>query len=250
MEKKKIVLVERTMDILEFIASRRTEVTLADISENLGIPKATAFRIVNTLKSLGYVKQTDTSKKYFISYKLLEIANDTINYNDQINKLKPYMKLYAYKYNLSTSLIGYCNDEAVFIFGISINPKNISQMTVGSKMPYYISVAGKNMLATYSDSELDSYFRENILLPYTEYTLTNEKDLRQDIELTKINGFAVCDREFSESTTMIGIPIYNSSGVLKLTLSLILNFEKKQNILSDKEALSELLGVMEGFCLD
>ena len=69
---KNIQSVERAFSILElFQKTSRSEHSVKEISDFLGLNKSTAFGLINTLTNLGYLYQNPENQKYTLSLKLL-----------------------------------------------------------------------------------------------------------------------------------------------------------------------------------
>jgi len=65
--------IERAFAILEFIASSGGMARLTDISQAMGLSKTTTHNLLDTLKKLGYVDQSEGSPKYFITNSILDL---------------------------------------------------------------------------------------------------------------------------------------------------------------------------------
>ena len=62
--------------ILEsFQQSDDGERSVKEISEALGLNKSTAFGLINTLTSLGYLQQNEKNQKYYLGLRLLNFSN-------------------------------------------------------------------------------------------------------------------------------------------------------------------------------
>ena len=59
----------RAFSILEAIAGNPAGINLSDISRSVGLHKSTAFRLVRTLSTLGYMR-SDDRKLYYLSDRL------------------------------------------------------------------------------------------------------------------------------------------------------------------------------------
>ena len=57
----------RAFAILEEVARNRDGITLADLSKRVGLHNSTAFHLVKTMVSLGYIRQIKESKRYAAS---------------------------------------------------------------------------------------------------------------------------------------------------------------------------------------
>ncbi|MFI4875477.1 MAG: helix-turn-helix domain-containing protein, partial [Blastopirellula sp. JB062] len=61
----------RGMAILELLASNQLSATIAELSERLGYPSASVFRITQELEKLDYLSRDPVSKRYTITNKFL-----------------------------------------------------------------------------------------------------------------------------------------------------------------------------------
>jgi IclR family transcriptional regulator, acetate operon repressor len=72
-ESYQVPAVVRALDILEFLSGRK-EATFTDIHTGLGIPKSTAYHILTTLTSRGYVRFAGDSSKYSLGLRLVDLG--------------------------------------------------------------------------------------------------------------------------------------------------------------------------------
>ncbi len=80
---------ERVLDVLELISDIPGQLTLSDISKQLGIPKSTLSPIMFTLKSRGYINSNPESR-YSIGLKTHIVGVSFLNqfnFMDEAEKL-------------------------------------------------------------------------------------------------------------------------------------------------------------------
>ena len=65
--------IEKTFAILEYIACNGGMARLIDIAKAMNLSKTTTHNLLDTLKKLGYVDQTKTSPRYFITDKFADL---------------------------------------------------------------------------------------------------------------------------------------------------------------------------------
>ncbi|MEO6003955.1 MAG: IclR family transcriptional regulator [Opitutus sp.] len=65
-----IAVIDKTFSILEVLARTGRELTLAELAEESRLPKPTVYRILRSLRDLGYVEQTDRGGVYALSDRL------------------------------------------------------------------------------------------------------------------------------------------------------------------------------------
>ena len=84
----------------------------------------------------------------------------------------------------------------------------------GRRLPMHALAAGKVLLAALNPQDLDRYFSEVVLEPFTSETVTDEARLRDQLAEARHTGFAMTDEEFSRGivgiarlVTMGGTPV-------------------------------------------
>ena len=64
--------VSKLVQLISCIAESRTPMRLQDISENIGVPAATAFRYLNALVEEGLVFQDAATNRYAMTWRICE----------------------------------------------------------------------------------------------------------------------------------------------------------------------------------
>jgi IclR family acetate operon transcriptional repressor len=85
-------------------------------------------------------------------------------------------------------------------------------------MPHTIS-AGKAILAYLSDVAVNHVVRETGLPSRTGKTITNNRDLAIDLEITRRRGYAIDDEEDAEGVFCVGAPFFDHAGRVAGALS-------------------------------
>src|SRR6185312_1010602 len=68
-----IAVLDKTFTILEVMARTRRTLSLAELAEECRAPKPTVFRILKSLRDLGYVEQADKGGEYGLSERLASL---------------------------------------------------------------------------------------------------------------------------------------------------------------------------------
>ena len=87
---KTIQSVERAFSILEYLQQcGGGERSVKEIADALELNKSTAFGLINTLTTLGYLQQNADNQKYVLSLKLLSFSNTIKVQNSIIRTVHP-----------------------------------------------------------------------------------------------------------------------------------------------------------------
>ncbi len=65
--------------ILEVFDGRVPELNLSQIAERAELDSGTAFRLVKTLVMLGYLRQVENTKRYYLGLKVLDLGFNAIS---------------------------------------------------------------------------------------------------------------------------------------------------------------------------
>lgn len=68
-----IAVLDKTFSVLEVLARTGRQLTLAELAEESRLPKPTVYRILRSLRDLGYVNQTDRGGAYELSARLASL---------------------------------------------------------------------------------------------------------------------------------------------------------------------------------
>src|SRR5215213_3982345 len=68
-----VTALERGLSILDCFVQGPPELMLIEIASRVGLNKATAFRLIQTLQNCGYVQQDPITRRYSLSLKVLDL---------------------------------------------------------------------------------------------------------------------------------------------------------------------------------
>lgn len=113
MENKNTVpILEKALDILEYIGVSQEPVSLPELKNNLGIPQASCYRIVTTLVLRGWLDKC-SGNRYDIAGGITAVAEKNRFRLEKYKKLQPAMNLLASRGGYSAKLSIRDGDEFV-----------------------------------------------------------------------------------------------------------------------------------------
>lgn len=222
-ENVKVKSLYKALKILDCFTEKKSELGITDIVNILNLNKSNVHSIVSTLELAGYLYKNKNNSKYGLSNKMLEfsyVVTSNLNYQDMI-------------YNVMQRLSQELNEMVYFgvphgqyvlymfnTYPIKTNQNNYTARSImGEKAPMYCTSLGKAMLSTMSEEEIRSRIsmkREK----FTQYTLTNEDEILENIlECSKL-GYALDDIEHEPNIKCVGVPIVNRDKKLIGALSI------------------------------
>ncbi len=196
--------------IIELFGRDHDLLGITEISEMLGYPISTTYRIVSTLQHCGYLRQDAVSNKYCLG---IQNYNNGLRVN-MIRELKrvsyDWMRELSYDYNEVTHLSVLDHDKVLCIQKISVNRGLSATPEEGETNFIHVTSGGKCMLAFMKESRAFSFLDNIELVKLTENSITNKDVLLQELQGIREVGYAV-DREESDlGLTCVGAPIISS----------------------------------------
>lgn len=190
--------------ILETLATASDGKGVTEISRELGYTKSNVFRLLQTLKHLGYVRHRD-DKSYTATLKTWQVGRHTIENLNLRDVANDEMVRLSKETGETVYLAVRENLSVIYISKIdSLKPVR-SWNAIGGSAPLHCVGTGKAILS--ADYAM---FRDAIkgnLTRYTAKTLTNITDLDADVKLSLERGYSYDSGEFRDGIVSVGAAI-------------------------------------------
>lgn len=215
-----ISAVEKTMHILESLASEGAGATLAQLSTTLGMPKPTLFRYLTTLQEMGYVQKDPSTDGYTLGLKAFELGNLAMPQRTVREIALPEMHSLLDRFSETVNL-GIMDRGQVLYLEILESPQAMKMSArVGSRDYAHATSLGKAMLAFMPDEEVETIVQVHGLPARTEKTITTFTEFRQELVSVRRRGYAIDTGENEPTARCVGAPIFDRFGQVAAAMSL------------------------------
>jgi DNA-binding IclR family transcriptional regulator len=212
--------VARALDLLEVFLTENEDLTLTKASSALGMNKATAHRILNTLESRGYVQRSPDQRKYSLGVKVFELGSRFQNQMDIRRAATPEMTSLVQQTGEAAFLCVRDGDHALCLERVEGRHRvRIFALGVGERQPLHAGAAPRALLFGMSDQEIRAYATRTKLPNLTERTLTSYEELRADAHLTSQRGYVVSYEDACPGIAAVGSPVFNQKGQVIASIS-------------------------------
>jgi len=230
-----IEVVSKALNVLDTFRGAE-ELSLAQISERVGLNKSRVFRLLYTLAEHGYVEKNIDEGAYQLGIKLVERA--ACVRMDLRQLALPYMRLLHERFNETVNLGILENHEIVYLGALeSSRPVRMAEV-VGSRSPLHSTALGKAIIAYLPEAELRTLLSDISLVKITENTITDKQGLIKELQKVRRRGYAFDDRENDPAAFCIGAPIFDRRRQPVAALSVS---GPTQRVQSDRKEIVELL---------
>lgn len=203
--------VDKTLSVLEAVSQNAKGLSLADIVKAVGIPKTTAFRILEILSAREYVSWNKDNERYTIGIKALEIGISGLIGQDIVDVSIPYLQELSALVGETSFLAVYNDGDVVYLYKAEGTCSIQTTARLGSRRPAYCTALGKVILASLPIEETDRVFAKK-LGKFTEKTVTDRVKLYEEFANIRSSGYSVDDEGIEYGLYCMAVPIHNYTG--------------------------------------
>lgn len=204
--------VVRVVRILKALAVRRGELSLSEISAQVGLHPSTTYRLLVTLEGEGLVERGSERAGYLLGAEMIRMGYVALASLSLGEEAYPYMRHLAAAAHETVNLGVLRGPHVVYLQKIEAEQPLRADLVVGAFVPAYCTGLGKALLAHLPDSELDALLGPGPLTKYGPNCLTTIAQLREELQRIRQRGYSVDDEEFSAGIRAVGSPIRNHRG--------------------------------------
>lgn len=213
--------VNRALDLLEAFLRLGPEVGLTRIAAELGLNKATAYRLLSTLEERGYVERAAQGRSYRLGLRAFELG---AYYQSQLQVRQmalPYLRDMVAQTGEAAFLCVPEGDMAVCVERVEGNTQvNVFALRVGGHQPLHCGAAPRALLAGLSETEIRAYAGRTGLPASTANTIISLDTLLEDARCTREQGFAVSRDDATLGISAVGSPVFDHTGRVIASISL------------------------------
>jgi DNA-binding IclR family transcriptional regulator len=212
--------IARLFQVIEFLAASDDWVSLRTMARELHITPAAAFRILNSLKELGYIRQHSQDSKYQLTLKIAGVSAQVLEKVQLRQIAHPFLQQLTSVTNETTHLAVLDGKEFIYIDKVDNSQAMRMRSRVGQRGMLHCTAVGKAMLAQVSSSELSQILGSIVFHPRTNHTITDPVQFQEQLAKIRRQGYAVDDEENEIGIRCIGSPIFDHAGRLAGALSI------------------------------
>jgi IclR family KDG regulon transcriptional repressor len=228
MTDQKVQTLDRTLDLLEQLATAKGGLGVTELGEAIGLHKSTVHRLLAALAARGYVEKDPKTSTYKLGLKLIEICGLFLKKLELKTEALPFMHRLAEREGQPVHLAILDGVEVIYIE--KVEPVNTIRMysQIGRRVPVFCSAIGKVLLSGLDPEQLTKVVDGLVFKKLTAATLTDPAALTAAVQMVGRQGWAVDNEEHEPGIRCIAAPVYDYTAKIIAAIS----------ISGDKRALS------------
>jgi IclR family transcriptional regulator, KDG regulon repressor len=197
----------RGLSVLECFAdtSRRSGMSLADVSIVSGLDKATCLRLLVTLRAAGYLHRDDVTGLYSLTSRLLRLSQGISRHAWLIDVARPHLERSRDRFGEVVHLGVMEHQRIVYIDKLDTNQKVQLVSAVGQDMPLNTTALGKAFLAHLTEADpkrirrFAAGFEER-----TPHSIVDADAMAEELRLTRKRDYSIDDNENQPGVLCVG----------------------------------------------
>lgn len=240
---------DRTLDLLEKLASATSPQSLGDLARALPIPKSSLHGLLRTLERRQWVECDDSGVRFRLGVRALQLTASHLAHDREMRVMRAVMDQIWDETGETVQLARLAGAEIVYIAQLPARHPVRLVSAVGERLPAHATALGKALLSARGEEELDTILR-GPLPALTEKTLTGREELEAALRTARESGVAWDEEEAAQGLVCaatvvpaqgspthaisVSVPTFRLSEALKRRIPALL--------LESAEQLSEQLG--------
>lgn len=211
---------ERGLAILTTFTSERPDWGLQELHEALGVNKATLLRLLSVLRATGFVQLDETTGKYRLGIRALEVGSAFVASRPVEQVALPYLRDLSARTGQTANMAVLDGQEVVHTAVVEPDRPLRFHTRVGLRDAAYCTGLGKVLLAHLPPEQLEAYLAHVRLQRRTPTTITTKTTLRRELALVGANGYAEDREEDIIGLRCLAVPVFDAAGDVLVAVSI------------------------------
>jgi IclR family acetate operon transcriptional repressor len=210
-----IQALDRAFLILDVIADAGGEAKLTEIAHIAGLNISTCHHLISTLHNWGYVARGPNSRSYVLGSRILHLSAACLRQVDLPRRAQGFIDRLSDQTREAVHLAIMQDTNLVTVLRRDArHAVRVDAALGGNSNAAHAAATGKAILAWLPPTELDRIVADKGLTAFTPHTITDIDRLKEDLRLTRRNGFAMDREEFQLGVVCVGAAIRDHAGAV------------------------------------
>ncbi|HWQ56872.1 MAG TPA: IclR family transcriptional regulator [Bryobacteraceae bacterium] len=206
---KPVGVLSKTFQILELVRNSPGALVLKDISEQSGINKSTALRILAHLEAAAYVARSPKGE-YSIG-NASPNASGNASWQEALRRAaRPLLWELWHNTQETVNLAVLEGPEVLYLDCLESSHDFRLVANIGMRAVLYRTALGKAILAFSSAEKQESLLAPMTFRPFTPRTIISAEQFREELAMVKAQGWAIDNQESHLGLRCIAAPILNT----------------------------------------
>jgi IclR family pca regulon transcriptional regulator len=186
--------------------------SLIELSRRVRLGLPTTLRLIRTLEEAGYVRQAADTKRYRLSWKMLQLQDVTSSILDYADLARPHLEELAATVGETTGMAILDGTNVRLAIRVSSTRIISANIPPGSLFPPHATAMGKVLLAGLEPTVVRELAVGRPFERFTPTTITCVDDLLRELEVVAEQGYASSNQEWEPGLRSLAAPVHTRDG--------------------------------------
>lgn len=210
----------RGLQLLMQFSRDERQLSGAELSRRLQLPRASVFRMLHTLEQGGFVERADDGASYKLGLSVLRLGFELLSGMELTEHGRGIIEELRNRSGYSAHIVVRDAREVVFIAKAAGASALFQSIQVGARLPAHATVLGRLLLSDLDMKALQSLYPEPELPRYTPATPTTLAELKVLMDRDRAAGYGVSMGGFETGISTIAVPVFNEHGEVSAAISI------------------------------
>jgi DNA-binding IclR family transcriptional regulator len=204
--------VGKALEVLEAVAARPHGVRFADLQADSAYPKATLYRLVQTLLREGMLSHDSDAGTYRLGMRLVRLAHSAWAQSSLAPLARPHLDALAAELGQTVHLAQLDHAQVLYVDKRTAARPVEMFSDAGKVGPAYCTGVGKVLLAFAPGDALEALIDQQSFHRFTSATITRPDALRAELAAIRAAGHAFDREEHEPGIICAAVPVRAASG--------------------------------------
>ena len=210
----------RGLRVLEILGAAETPMSLSDIARAMELSRSSAFRLVYTLRQMGFIREAEQANTFTLGARVLNLGFAYLNQQPIADIARPILAQLRDETGVSTHLSVLEGGDVLYLVSHQARSGYVSNMRTGTRTEGYASAIGWCLLGAKEDAALRDFAKDQTWQRFTEHTPMDADSLIARVAQVREAGFVV-SRGFREpGGSSVAVPVRDNTGTIVACVNL------------------------------
>jgi IclR family acetate operon transcriptional repressor len=195
----------KAVDLLFYLARTGGAVSLARLSRDTGMNKATALRYLSALESRGVAERSGSG--WSLGLALFELGSRVPVRSIVVERVRPFLERLARETGESANLACLAGSSAIYLDRAEADRSLRMRSIPGDRLPLYCTGVGKAILSLLPEDRVRAILGAGPLPKINESTMTDPEEVVEEAKKARESGYGLDREEYEVGITCMAKPL-------------------------------------------
>ncbi len=206
--------VERGFRVLDALSASSGPLSLTEMSRKTRLTVPTLQRLTATLVEAGYLEKEQSSKRYRLTLKTVDLLFSYLSRNQLADRAWPHLVNLKESLGVGVSMSLPLQNSMIYLHRLPGYAGNFENTLSGKTLPMHLSASGRCFLAHQPHERVENYIASVEMVALTAWSLTDTDKVRDEIGLCRERGYALVQQEATPGLMTIACPVMSGTDVI------------------------------------